>query len=101
MTNGESVLLYKDVYTDNVLAHEFGHVFQFKLSEAKVKELDDTNDQLMANAIGLEVEEKNYKAICKQMGVDEYKDHGWMFSFKYKGTTCSIYRKDLSEEEKF
>ncbi|MDR2046136.1 MAG: hypothetical protein LBP77_04155 [Rickettsiales bacterium] len=101
MTNGESVLLYKDVYTDNVLAHEFGHVFQFKLSEAKVRELDFVNGQLMANAIGLEVEEKNYKAICKQMGVDEYKDHGWMFSFKYKGTTCSIYRKDLSEEEKF
>ncbi len=101
MTNGESVLLYKDVYTDNVLAHEFGHVFQFKLSEAKVRELDFVNGQLMANAIGLEVEEKNYKAICKQMGVDEYKDHGWMSSFKYKGTTCSIYRKDLSEEEKF
>ncbi|MDR0773625.1 MAG: hypothetical protein LBE46_04930 [Wolbachia pipientis] len=101
MTNGESVLLYKNAYTDNVLAHEFGHVFQRKLSEAKVKELDDTNDQLMANAIGLEVEEKNYKAICKQMGVDEYKDHGWIFSFKYQGTTGSIYRKDLSEEEKF
>ncbi|WP_264736341.1 hypothetical protein [Wolbachia endosymbiont (group A) of Rhinocyllus conicus] len=101
MTNGESVLLYKNTYTDNVLAHEFGHVFQFKLSEAKVRELDSVNDQLMANAIGLEVEEKNYKAICKQMGVDEYKDHGWMFQFKYKDTTGSIYRKDLSEEEKF
>ncbi|WP_264732227.1 hypothetical protein [Wolbachia endosymbiont (group A) of Sphaerophoria taeniata] len=101
MTNGESVLLYKDVYTDNVLAHEFGHVFQFKLSEAKVEELDRINNQLMANAIGLEVEEKNYKAICKQMGVDEYKDHGSMFQFKYKDTTGSIYRKDLSEEEKF
>lgn len=87
MTNGESVLLYKNVYTDNVLAHEFGHVFQFKLSEAKVRKLDFVNDQLMANAIGLEVEEKNYKAICKQMGVDEYKDRGSMFSFKYKGTT--------------
>ncbi|MDE5062350.1 hypothetical protein [Wolbachia endosymbiont of Drosophila tsacasi] len=58
MTNGKSVLLYKDAYTDNVLAHEFGHVFQKKLSEAKAKELDDTNNQLMANAIGLEVEEK-------------------------------------------
>ncbi|WP_341822404.1 hypothetical protein [Wolbachia endosymbiont (group A) of Clivina fossor] len=101
MTNGESVLLYKDVYTDNVLAHEFGHVFQFKLSEAKVRELDFVNGQLMANAIGLEVEEKNYKAICKQMGVDEYEDHGSMFKFKYKDTTGSIYRKDLSEEEKF
>ncbi|WP_353286911.1 hypothetical protein [Wolbachia endosymbiont (group A) of Anthophora plumipes] len=101
MTNGESVLLYKDVYTDNVLAHEFGHVFQFKLSEAKVEELDRINNQLMANAIGLEVEEKNYKAICKQMGVDEYKDHGSMFQFKYKDTTGSIYCKDLSEEEKF
>ncbi|WMT84884.1 hypothetical protein NMD99_02565 [Wolbachia endosymbiont of Listronotus oregonensis] len=101
MTNGESVLLYKDAYTDNVLAHEFGHVFQFKLSEAKVEELDRINNQLMANAIGLEVEEKNYKAICKQMGVDEYKDHGSMFQFKYKDTTGSIYRKDLSEEEKF
>ncbi|WP_386086811.1 hypothetical protein [Wolbachia endosymbiont (group A) of Norellia spinipes] len=101
MTNGESVLLYKDAYTDNVLAHEFGHVFQFKLSEAKVEELDRINNQLMANAIGLEVEEKNYKAICKQMGVDEYKDHGSMFQFKYKDTTGSIYLKDLSEEEKF
>ncbi|OAM00712.1 hypothetical protein [Wolbachia endosymbiont of Dactylopius coccus] len=101
MTNGESVLLYKDVYTDNVLAHEFGHVFQMRLSEAKVEELDRINNQLMANAIGLEVEEKNYKAICKQMGVDEYEDRGWMFKFKYKGTTGSIYRKDLSEGEKF
>ncbi|UPA54640.1 hypothetical protein MWH06_04920 [Wolbachia pipientis] len=101
MTNGESVLLYKDVYTDNVLAHEFGHVFQFKLSEAKVRELDFVNGQLMANAIGLEVEEKNYKAICKQMGVDEYKDHGWIFSFKYKGTTYNVRCKDFSEEEKF
>ncbi|WP_265025637.1 hypothetical protein [Wolbachia endosymbiont (group A) of Bibio marci] len=101
MTNGESVLLYKDVYTDNVLAHEFGHVFQMRLSEAKVEELDRINNQLMANAIGLEVEEKNYKAICKQMGVDEYEDRGWMFKFKYKGTTGSIYRKDLSEAEKF
>ncbi|MDE5062349.1 hypothetical protein [Wolbachia endosymbiont of Drosophila tsacasi] len=35
------------------------------------------------------------------MGVDEYKNHGWIFSFKYKGTTASIYRKGLSEEEKF
>ncbi|WP_425383742.1 hypothetical protein [Wolbachia endosymbiont (group A) of Microdon myrmicae] len=101
MTNGESVLLYKNAYTDNVLAHEFGHVFQFKFSPTKVRELDYKNSQLMANAIGLEVEEKNYKAICKQMGVDEYKDRGWMFQFKYKDTTGSIYRKDLSEAEKF
>ncbi|WP_341819783.1 hypothetical protein [Wolbachia endosymbiont (group A) of Brachyopa scutellaris] len=101
MTNGESVLLYKNAYTDNVLAHEFGHVFQFKFSPTKVRELDYKNSQLMANAIGLEVEEKNYKAICKQMGVDEYKDRGSMFKFKYKDTTGSIYREDLSEEEKF
>ena len=102
MTNGESVLLYKNVYTDNVLAHEFGHVFQFKLSEAKVRKLDFVNDQLMANAIGLEVEEKNYKAICKQMGVDEYKDRGSMFSFKYKGTAYRAEHRDYlsAEEEK-
>lgn len=101
MTNGKSVLLYKSVHTDNTLAHEFGHVFQFELSEAKVRELDLVNGQLMANAIGLEVEEKNNKAICKQMGVDEYKNHGWMFSFKYKGTTYTIYSKGFPEEEKF
>ncbi|WP_457923652.1 hypothetical protein [Wolbachia endosymbiont of Muscidifurax uniraptor] len=101
MTNGESVLLYKNAYTDNVLAHEFGHVFQFKFSPTKVRELDYKNSQLMANAIGLEVEEKNYKAICKQMGVDEYEDRGWIFSFKYKGTTYNVRCKDFSEEEKF
>jgi hypothetical protein len=66
MTNGESVLLYKDVYTDNILAHEFGHVFQFKLSEAKVRELDFVNGQLMANAIGLEVEEKIIKLFASR-----------------------------------
>ncbi|UVW83743.1 hypothetical protein [Wolbachia endosymbiont of Aedes albopictus] len=100
MTNGESVLLYKSVHTDNTLAHEFGHVFQFKLSEAKVRKLDFVNDQLMANAIGLEVEEKNYKAICKQMGVDEYEDRGWIFIFKYKGTTYRAeHRGYLSAEE--
>ncbi|WP_264338267.1 hypothetical protein [Wolbachia endosymbiont (group A) of Cheilosia soror] len=93
MTNGESVLLYKNAYTDNVLAHEFGHVFQFKFSPTKVRELDYKNSQLMANAIGLEVEEKNYKAICKQIGVDEYEDHGWMFKFKYKGINYDIQHK--------
>ncbi|MDE5057836.1 hypothetical protein OZD61_03490, partial [Wolbachia endosymbiont of Drosophila bocki] len=101
MASGEILMCYKTAYMDNVLAHELGHVFQFKFSPTKVRELDYVNGQLMANAIGLEVEEKNYKAICKQMGVDEYKDRGWMFQFKYKDTTGSIYRKDLSEAEKF
>lgn len=67
---------------------------------AIVKALSTQDTEFIANVIGREVEEKNYKAICKQMGVDEYKDRGWIFSFKYKGTTGNIYRKDLSEEEK-
>jgi len=33
--------------------------------------------------------------------VDEYKDFGWIFSFKYKGTTYNVRCKDFSEEEKF
>ncbi|WP_265033838.1 hypothetical protein [Wolbachia endosymbiont (group A) of Sicus ferrugineus] len=56
--------------------------------------------EFIANVVGREVEEKNYKAICKQMGVDEYEDRGWMFQFKYKGTLYK-YHKNLSEEEKF
>ncbi|WP_341823166.1 hypothetical protein [Wolbachia endosymbiont (group A) of Clivina fossor] len=106
ITNGESILLHKASGMDKVLAHEFAHVFQLKFSTAEVRQLDDANRELMANAIGLEVEEKNhevieknYKALCEQKGVDEYKDFGSRVDFKYKGTTCTIYRQNLSEEE--
>ncbi|WP_265025471.1 hypothetical protein [Wolbachia endosymbiont (group A) of Bibio marci] len=102
MASEESLMCYKSAYMDNVLAHELGHVFQFKFSPTKVRELDQVNSQLMANAIGLEVEEKNYKAICKQMSVDEYNDRGWMFQFKYKGTNYDIQHNGYlsAEEEK-
>ncbi|EAL58931.1 hypothetical protein WwAna1345, partial [Wolbachia endosymbiont of Drosophila ananassae] len=47
------------------------------------------------------VEEKNYKAICKQMGVDEYKYDGWSFIFKYIGTTGSVYRLNFQKKRNF
>ncbi|MFP3020041.1 MAG: hypothetical protein ACEY3F_01620, partial [Wolbachia sp.] len=102
VTDYQNILTYKQSAMDFVLGHELGHIFQLRFSpSATVKALSTQDTEFIANVVGREVEEKNYKAICKQMGVDEYKDHGSMFSFKYKGTTCSIYRKDLSEEEKF
>ncbi|WP_341812469.1 hypothetical protein [Wolbachia endosymbiont (group A) of Conops quadrifasciatus] len=102
VTDCQNILTYKQSAMDFVLGHELGHIFQLRFSpSATVKALSTQDTEFIANVVGREVEEKNYKAICKQMGVDEYKDHGSMFSFKYKGTTCSIYRKDLSEEEKF
>ncbi|WP_264329122.1 hypothetical protein [Wolbachia endosymbiont (group A) of Andrena hattorfiana] len=102
VTDYQNILTYKQSAMDFILGHELGHIFQLCFSpSATVKALSILDTELIANVVGREVEEKNYKAICKQMGVDEYKDHGSMFSFKYKGTTGSIYRKDLSEEEKF
>ncbi|WP_395463179.1 hypothetical protein [Wolbachia endosymbiont of Cantharis cryptica] len=113
VTDGKSVLLYKNAYMDNVLSHEFGHVFQFTgLSTAKVKELDRIHSQLMANAIGLEIEEKNHKvileqkekthkAIYEQKGVDEYEEYYLWFELKYKGTTCYVnHRNFYSTKEK-
>ncbi|WP_341821470.1 hypothetical protein [Wolbachia endosymbiont (group A) of Myopa testacea] len=102
VTDYQNILTYKQSAMDFILGHELGHIFQLCFSpSATVKALSILDTELIANVVGREVEEKNYKAICKQMGVDEYEDHESMFSFKYKGTTCSIYRKDLSEEEKF
>ncbi|WP_065094989.1 MULTISPECIES: hypothetical protein [unclassified Wolbachia] len=102
VTDYQNILTYKQSTMDFVLGHELGHIFQLRFSpSATVRTLNILDTELIANVVGREVEEKNYKAICKQMGVDEYKDRGWMFQFKYKDTTGSIYRKDLSEEEKF
>ncbi|MFP3032627.1 MAG: hypothetical protein ACEY3M_16410, partial [Wolbachia sp.] len=102
VTDYQNILTYKQSAMDFVLGHELGHIFQLRFSpSATVRTLNILDTELIANVVGREVEEKNYKAICKQMGVDEYKDRGWMFQFKYEGTTGSIYRKDLSEEEKF
>ncbi|NEV49532.1 hypothetical protein EUZ93_03400 [Wolbachia pipientis] len=87
---------------DFVLGHELGHIFQLRFSPSTtVRTLNILDTELIANVIGREVEEKNYKAICKQMGVDEYKDYGWKLSFKYKGTAYDVRYKDFSEEEKF
>ncbi|WP_353271796.1 hypothetical protein [Wolbachia endosymbiont (group A) of Nomada goodeniana] len=102
VTDYQNILTYKQSAMDFVLGHELGHIFQLRFSpSATVRTLNILDTELIANVVGREVEEKNYKAICKQMGVDEYKDRGWMFQFKYKDTTGSIYREDLSEEEKF
>ncbi len=102
VTDCQNILTYKQSAMDFVLGHELGHIFQLRFSPSTtVRTLNILDTELIANVIGREVEEKNYKAICKQMGVDEYEDRKSMFSFKYKGTTASIYRKDLSEEEKF
>jgi hypothetical protein len=104
MTDGRSVSLYKNAYMDNVLAHELGHVFQFRFSMVEVEALDRVNSQLMANAIGLEVEEKNYKAICEQKDINEYKKfNDKIFEFEYKGTLYQVWskaRQNLSGEEK-
>ncbi|MGL9762493.1 MAG: hypothetical protein ACR5LB_10270 [Wolbachia sp.] len=94
MKDGRSVLLYKNAYMDNVLAHEMGHVFQFRFSMAEVEALDRVNSQLMANAIGLKVEEKNYKAICEQKYINEYKKfNDKIFEFEYKGTMYQVWGK--------
>lgn len=85
---------------DNTLAHELGHVFQFRLSTAKVKKLDSEDAQLMANAIGQEVEEKNHKTILEQKDVDEYREFNGRFEFKYKSAIYDVCHKNLSEEEK-
>ncbi|MGL9688571.1 MAG: hypothetical protein ACR5K6_02245 [Wolbachia sp.] len=52
MTDGRSISLYKNAYMDNVLAHEMGHVFQFRFSMAEVEALDRVNSQLMALPLG-------------------------------------------------
>ncbi|WP_341816689.1 hypothetical protein [Wolbachia endosymbiont (group A) of Agelastica alni] len=102
VTDSQNILTYKQSAMDFVLGHELGHIFQLRFSpSATVKALYNLDTELIANVVGREVEEKNYKAICKQMVVDEYKNRGSEFIFKYKGTTGSIYRKDLSEAEKF
>ncbi|WP_423348712.1 hypothetical protein [Wolbachia sp. wLmal] len=101
VTDCQNILTYKQSAMDFVLGHELGHIFQLRFSpSATVQTLNILDTELIANVIGREVEEKNYKAICKQMGVDEYEGHGWMFKFKYKGTLYK-YHKNLSEEEKF
>ncbi|WP_374699016.1 hypothetical protein [Wolbachia endosymbiont (group B) of Limnophora tigrina] len=77
VTDYQKVLTYKQSAMDFVLGHELGHIFQLRFSpSATVKTLDFLDTELIANVIGREVEEKNYKAICKQMGVDEYEDRG-------------------------
>ncbi len=102
VTDCQNILTYKQSAMDFVLGHELGHIFQLRFSpSATVKDLSTQDTELIANVVGREVEEKNYKAICKQMGVDEYKYDGWSFIFKYIGTTGSVYRLNLSEEEKF
>ncbi|WP_265038919.1 hypothetical protein [Wolbachia endosymbiont (group A) of Yponomeuta plumbellus] len=102
VTDCQNTLTYKQSAMDFVLGHELGHIFQLCFSpSATVQTLSILDTELIANVVGREVEEKNYKAICKQMGVDEYKYDGWSFIFKYIGTTGSIYLKDLSEDEKF
>ncbi|WP_265044001.1 hypothetical protein [Wolbachia endosymbiont (group A) of Scambus nigricans] len=101
VTDCQNILTYKQSAMDFVLGHELGHIFQLRFSpSATVQTLNILDTELIANVIGREVEEKNYKAICKQMGVDEYEGHGWMFKFKYKGTLYK-YHKNLSEDEKF
>ncbi|WP_265038266.1 hypothetical protein [Wolbachia endosymbiont (group A) of Hylaeus communis] len=91
VTDYQNILTYKQSAMDFVLGHELGHIFQLRFSpSATVRTLNILDTELIANVVGREVEEKNYKAICKQMGVDEYKDRGWMFQFKYKDTTGSI-----------
>ncbi|WP_353277279.1 hypothetical protein [Wolbachia endosymbiont (group A) of Agelastica alni] len=102
VTDCQNILTYKQSAMDFVLGHELGHIFQLRFSPTeKVRDLHYSDTEFIANVIGREVEEKNYKAICKQIGVDEYENHGSIFSFKYKGTTGGIYRLNLSEEEKF
>ncbi|MBH5362101.1 hypothetical protein HUB90_03320 [Wolbachia endosymbiont of Kradibia gibbosae] len=102
VTDCQNILTYKQSAMDFVLGHELGHIFQLCFSpSATVQTLSILDTELIANVVGREVEEKNYKAICKQMGVDEYKYDGWSFIFKYIGTTGSVYRLNLSEEEKF
>lgn len=102
VTDCQNILTYKQSAMDFVLGHELGHIFQLRFSPSTtVQTLNILDTELIANVIGREVEEKNYKAICKQMGVDEYECHGSIFSFKYQGTTYSIYSKSFSEEEKF
>ncbi|WP_253303238.1 hypothetical protein [Wolbachia endosymbiont of Phyllotreta cruciferae] len=102
VTDCQNILTYKQSAMDFVLGHELGHIFQLCFSpSATVQTLSILDTELIANVVGREVEEKNYKAICKQMGVDEYEDRGWIFSFKYKGTTYNVRCKDFSEEEKF
>ncbi|AGJ99979.1 MULTISPECIES: hypothetical protein [unclassified Wolbachia] len=102
VTDCQNTLTYKQSAMDFVLGHELGHIFQLCFSpSATVQTLSILDTELIANVVGREVEEKNYKAICKQMGVDEYKYDGWSFIFKYIGTTGSVYRLNLSEEEKF
>lgn len=101
VTDYQNILTYKQSAMDFVLGHELGHIFQLRFSpSATVRTLNILDTELIANVVGREVEEKNYKAICKQMGVDEYKDRGWMFKFKYKDTTYNVEYKNFSEEEK-
>ncbi|APR98819.1 hypothetical protein [Wolbachia endosymbiont of Folsomia candida] len=100
ITDGKKVLCYKASDMDNTLAHELGHVFQFRFSTAKVKELDKQGVQLMANAIGQEVEEKNHKDILEQKSVDEYREFNGRFAFKHEGIVYDIRYENLSTEEK-
>ncbi|WP_395463492.1 hypothetical protein [Wolbachia endosymbiont of Cantharis cryptica] len=101
VTDYKNILTYKQDSMDFILGHELGHLFQLRFSPSvTVQTLHILDTELIANVVGREVEEKNNKAICEQMGVDEYEDRGWMFQFKYKGTLYK-YHKNLSEEEKF
>ncbi|MCM1002359.1 hypothetical protein [Wolbachia pipientis] len=103
VTDYHNILTYKQDSMDAVLGHELGHIFQLRFSPAgAVRSLNWIDTEFIANVIGQEAEEKNYRAICKWLGVDEYSNYGPSgFKFKYKGTTGIVYRKNLSEEEKF
>ncbi|MFP3036215.1 MAG: hypothetical protein ACEY3A_04470 [Wolbachia sp.] len=62
---------------DFILGYELGHIFQLRFSSAKaVRNLHLIDTEFIANVIGQETEEKNYRAICKQLGVDEYSHYG-------------------------
>ncbi|MCM1001420.1 MAG: collagenase, partial [Wolbachia endosymbiont of Melophagus ovinus] len=103
VTDYRNILTYKQDSMDAVLGHELGHIFQLRFSLAgAVRNLHLIDTEFIANVIGRETEEKNYRAICKWLGVDEYSNYGPSgFKFKYKGTAGSVLHKNLSEEEKF
>jgi hypothetical protein len=67
VTDYHNILTYKQDSMDFVLGHELDHIFQLRFSPAQeIKDLDDEDTEFIANIVGRETEEKNYKAILEQ-----------------------------------
>ncbi|GBM21986.1 hypothetical protein AVEN_263839-1 [Araneus ventricosus] len=87
---------------DTIVNGEFIDEDYDSMEEISTAEDEELKKQLTSFQDRLSEEEKfQIMQRVKNSGLNEYEDRGWMFSFKYKGTTYNVRCKDFSEEENF